>query len=208
MKLSSTLRAVTAVALSAAAVVGLSFSVPVSASPETPSTYNPPCSNGNVDCEGESSGDVPSGRWCSFDHDGNDDTPPLEGETDKHGRCVCALPPTTTTSTSTTAPSTTTTSTTEAPTTTSTTVETPTTVTPTTVVPTTLLPTTEEPPTTLAPSTPDAPIGDFAARPASARELPRTGSDTIGPMVAGGVALIAAGAALVVVTRRRQAVGG
>jgi LPXTG-motif cell wall-anchored protein len=179
--------------------------VPVSASPETPSTYNPPCSNGNVDCEGESSGDVPSGRWCSFDHDGNDDTPPLEGGTDKHGRCVCALPPTTTTSTSTTAPSTTTTSTTEAPTTTSTTVVTPTTVTPTTVVPTTLLPTTEEPPTTLAPTTTDAPIGDFAARPASARELPRTGSNTTGPMVAGGVALIAAGAALVVVTRRRQA---
>jgi LPXTG-motif cell wall-anchored protein len=213
MKLSSTLRAVTVVALSAAAVVGLSLSAPASASTDMPSTYNPPCSNGNVDCEGESSGDVPSGRWCSFDHDGNDDTPPLEGETDHKGRCVCAVPPTTT-STSTTVPETTTTSTTSTSTTvpesttTSTTVVTPTTETPTTVTPTTEVPTTEEPPTTLAPTTTETPIGDFAARPAGARELPRTGQSTTGPMIAAGVALVAVGAVLVVVTRRRQALHG
>jgi LPXTG-motif cell wall-anchored protein len=214
MKLSSPLRAVTAMALSAVAVVGLTLSSPASASTDVPSTYNPPCSNGNVDCEGESSDDVPAGRWCSYDHDGNDATPPLVGETDKHGRCVCAVLPTTTTSTSTTVPETTTsTSTTSTSTTvpesttTSTTVVTPTTETPTTVVPTTLVPTTEEAPTTLAPTTTDAPIGDFAARPAGARSLPRTGTNT-GPMIAGGLALIVAGAALVIVTRRRQALRG
>ena len=186
MKHSSTLRrAVTAIALSAVAVVGLSLSSPASASTDVPSTYNPPCSNGNVDCEGESSGDVPSGRWCSFDHDGNDDTPPLEGETDHKGRCVCAVPPTTTTSTSTTVPETTTTSTTS----TSTTVPESTTTSTTLVTPTT-----------------ETPIGDFAARPAGARSLPRTGTNT-GPMIATGIALILAGAVLVVVTRRRQALG-
>ncbi len=205
MKRFNILRAVTAVALAATAAVG--FTASASADP-APQTLTKPCSHQDVDCEGESSDDVPAGRWCSFDHDGDDATPPLEGETDKHGRCVCATAPTTTTTS--TVPETTT-STTVAETTTSTTEPTTTTVVQptTTVTPTTLAPTTEEPPTTVTTAAPltETTVGaDFAAAPTGARSLPRTGTD-IGPMIAVGLALVAGGAALVVATRRRQALG-
>jgi LPXTG-motif cell wall-anchored protein len=198
MKRFNILRAVTAVALAATAAVG--FTASASADP-APQTLTKPCSHQDVDCEGESSDDVPAGRWCSFDHDGDDVTPPLEGETDKHGRCVCATAPTTTTST--TVPETTTSTVPE--TTTSTTEPTPTTLPATTVPPTTEIPTTEEPPTTVTTAAPltDTTVGaDFAAAPTGARSLPRTGNDT-GPMIAVGLALVAAGGVLVVATRRR-----
>jgi LPXTG-motif cell wall-anchored protein len=204
--------------LAAAAALGVSFASPAEAAPTVPSTFTPPCSSGDVQCEGESSNDADEGNWCSYDHDGNPATPALGGHVNKHGQCVCATPPSTTTSTSTTVPQTTTS--TVAPTT-STTV-TPTTAPPTTATPTTAPPTTEEPPTTvvvpttLTPANPvtSAPLPNrptttagpgFVARPVASGELPRTGADSTGIMVATGVGLIALGGALAYTARKRFA---
>lgn len=217
------LRAILAlVALTLGLTVGVASASPASASPQT---QKPPCSSPDVDCDGESSDDAEPGNRCTFDHDGDESTPDLIGEIDEEGRCVCAEPPPTTTST--TAPPSTT-STTVAPTTTSTVLTTSTTMPP---LPATTSTTAGD--ANLYQDCDDvraagrAPLasGDVGYRPGldadgdgvacnepsfvaapqtptSSGQLPKTGSTT-GPMVATGVGLIAAGGAILAVVRRR-----
>jgi LPXTG-motif cell wall-anchored protein len=123
----------------------------------------------------------------------------------------CQPPPTTTvpTTTSTTTTSTTTSTTAPPPPPTSS-IPPPTTVPPppTTDPPTTTVPSTTVPPTTDPTTTTGPPLSTIVTVPPNPPttdpgELPRTGSDHLRPWAAAGLILLTAGAALVIVTRKR-----